>query len=167
MGLQSDRLKLPFLVAAQAQKEMTHNEALVVADIAMQAVVQSVAPAAVPASPLSGQCWIVGASPIGAWSGQAGALAAWTSGGWRFVTPFEGMRAWSIADNVIVQHTASGWQVGGLTAAALSIAGQQVVGARRPKVAAPSGGTTVDQQARTALSAVIAGLESHGLFSSS
>lgn len=162
---QSDRLKFPFLAAAQAQKEVTHNEALALADIAVQAVVQSVAPTTVPASPALGQCWIIGAAPSGAWAGQAGAIAAWTSGGWRFVAPFEGMSAWSIADAVLVRRSTSAWIVGALTAATLSIDGEQVVGTRQPRVAAPSGGGMIDTQARTAIAAIIAGLETHGLFS--
>lgn len=165
MALQSDRLKLPLLAAAQAQKEVTHNEALALADIAIQAVVQSVAPASIPASPVIGQCWIVGASPTGAWAGRAGAIAGWTSGGWRFVAPIEGMQAWSIADALVVRRGPSSWDVGGLTAATLSIGGQPVVGPRRPRVIAPSGGTTIDVQARAAIAALIAGLETHGLFS--
>jgi hypothetical protein len=163
--LQSDRLKLPLLAAAQAQKEMTHNEALALADIAVQAVVQSVGPATVPESPILGQCWIVGAAPGGAWAGQAAAIAAWTSGGWRFVAPFEGMTAWSIADSVTVRRTATSWAIGGLTAATLAIGGQQVIGNRQPRVAQPAGGSTIDVQARAALTAIIVGLESHGLFS--
>jgi Protein of unknown function (DUF2793) len=165
MALQSDRLKLPLLAAAQARREVTHNEALTLADIAIQAVVQSVAPASVPASPIAGQCWIVGPSPSGAWSGQAGKLAAWTTGGWRFVTPFDGMRVWSIADGVTVRRDGSGWLVGAMTATSVSIAGMQVVGARRPRVVSPTGGSTVDIQARAAIAALIAGLETHGLFS--
>ncbi len=165
MPLQSDRLKLPLLAAAQAQKEVTHNEALTLADIAVQAVVQSVAPPTIPTAPLAGQCWIVGASPGGAWAGQAGAIAAWTSGGWRFVAPFQGMTVWSIADGVMVRRTASAWTVGALTAATLTVGGQQVVGSRQPRVSGPSGGTTVDIQARAAIAAILAGLETHGLFS--
>jgi Protein of unknown function (DUF2793) len=165
MGLQSDRLKLPFLAAAQAQKEVTHNEALALADIAVQAVVQSVAPASVPPTPALGHCWIVGTAPTGAWAGRAGAIAAWTSGGWRFVAPFEGMQAWSVADGVTFRRGPSAWIGGALTAASLSISGQQVVGARVARVSAPSGGTTVDSQARAAIAALIAGLEAHGLFS--
>jgi Protein of unknown function (DUF2793) len=165
MALQSDRLKLPFLVAAQAQKEVTHNEALALTDIAVQAVVQSVAPAAVPGSPVPGQCWIVGATPTGAWAGRAGHIAAWTAGGWRFVTPFEGMQAWSIADGQMVRRTATAWVIGAQTASTLSIGGQQVVAARQSRVIAPSGGSTIDSQARAAIASIIAGLESHGLFS--
>lgn len=161
----SDRLKLPLLAAAQAQKEVTHNEALALADIAIQAVVQAVAPAAVPTAAVVGQCWIVGPAPTGAWAGQPGKIAAFTSGGWRFLAPFEGMQAWSIGDGVHARRDASGWIVGSVTAANVSIDGLQIVGARRPRVLAPSGGTTVDSQARAAITALIAGLEAHGLFS--
>jgi Protein of unknown function (DUF2793) len=138
---------------------------LALADIAIQAVVQAVAPASVPASPTVGQCWIVGVSPSGIWSGQAGKIAAWTSGGWRFVAPFEGMQAWSIADAMTVRREGGNWLTGKMTAASLAIAGLQVVGARQSRVAAPNGGATIDSQARTAISALIAGLEAHGLFS--
>lgn len=165
MALHSDRLKLPLLAAAQAQKEVTHNEALAIADIAVQAVVQSVAPSSVPTAPVVGQCWIVGPSPTGAWAGQAGAIAAWTSGGWRFVAPFIGMQAWSVADNVIARRDASAWIIGAVTAASLSIDGQRVVSARQARVAPPTGGATIDTQARAAIAAIIAGLETHGLFS--
>ena len=164
MALKSDRLKLPLLAAAQAQKEVTHNEALAIADIAVQAVVQSVAPTSVPSSPLLGQCWIVGLSPTGAWAGQPNAIAAWTSGGWRFVAPFVGMQVWSIADNVMIRRDALTWVTGQLTAARLSINSQQVVGSRQPRVAVATGGVTIDLQARAAIAALIAGLETHGLF---
>ena len=165
MPLQSDRLKLPLLAAAQAQKEMTHNEALTLADIGIQTVVVSVAPTGVPTTPQLGQCWIVGTAPSGDWAGRAGAIAAWTGGGWRFLTPFEGMMAWSIDDGTVVRRTASDWAVGALTAATLSIAGKQVVGTQRARVLAPSGGTIIDSQARAAIAALIGGLEAHGLFS--
>jgi hypothetical protein len=165
MALQSDRLKFPLLAAAQAQKEVTHNEALALADIAVQSVVQSVAPTSVPVSPEIGQCWIVGPSPTGAWTGQAGAITSWTSGGWRFVAPFEGMQAWSIADGVMFRRNASAWIGGALTATSLAVGGQQVVGSRIARVTAPTGGATIDSQARTAIAALIAGLETHGLFS--
>ena len=166
MGLLSDRLKFPLLAAAQAQKEVTHNEALALADIAVQAVVQSVAPAVVPSTPGLGQCWIVGAVPTGPWAGHAGAIAAWTGGGWRFVAALEGMQVWSIADGVTVRRGSTSWDVGTVPASSIAIGGQQVVGARRTRVIAPSGGTTIDVQSRAAIAALITGLEAHGLFSS-
>lgn len=166
MTSSTDRLGLPLLAAAQAQKETTHNEALALADIAMQAVVQSVAPASVPPAPTAGQCWIVGASASGAWSGRAGALAAWTAGGWRFVAPFEGMRAWSIADGAEARYAAGAWTIGRVGATMLSIGGQQVVGARGAHVVPPAGGTTVDTEARAAIAAILSRLEAHGLIAS-
>lgn len=159
----SDRIKLPLLAMAQAQKEMTHNEALSLLDIAVQPVVQSMAPASVPASPLMGQCWIVGAAPAGEWAGQAGALAGWTAGGWRFIAPFEGMTVWSIADGLTARRAGAGWTIGQISASNVIVGGQQVVGPRRPTIAVPSGGTTIDVQARTALAAVIGALVGHGL----
>jgi hypothetical protein len=159
----TERLKLPYLAVAQAQKEITHNEALALLDVAVQPVVQSVAPPAVPASPIAGQCWIVGLAPTGEWAGQPGTLAAWTAGGWRFVAPFEGMTVWSIADGMGARRSGSAWVVGQVTAAKLLVAGQQVVGARRPAVAAPTGGVIVDLQARAAVVAMLETLASHGL----
>ena len=163
MPLQTDRLALPLLAAAQAQKEVTHNEALMLLDATVQPVVVAVAPATVPASPSIGQCWIVGTAATGAWAGQDAALAVWTSGGWRFVAPFAGMHVYSLADDAPVRRTSGGWATGALTGVALSVGGQQVVGARRAAIADPSSGTTVDAQARTAIGAILAALRGHGL----
>jgi Protein of unknown function (DUF2793) len=85
----TDRLSLPLLVAGQAQKEVTHNEALTLIDFLAQPVVVAVAPVSVPAAPTLGQSWIVGAAPTGAWAGKAAHIASWTSGGWRFCAPNE------------------------------------------------------------------------------
>ena len=54
MTLQTDRLSLPLLAVAQAQKEATHNEALVLIDALVQPVVVSVAPASVPLASTAG-----------------------------------------------------------------------------------------------------------------
>src|ERR1700712_2693463 len=104
----SDRMKLPFLAVAQAQKETTHNEELALLDIAVQPVVQAIAPATAPSAPVVGQCWVVGTAPTGEWAGQAGALAGWSAGGWRFVSPFEGIKAWALADNLLGRRTGAG-----------------------------------------------------------
>ncbi|WP_293881409.1 DUF2793 domain-containing protein [Sphingomonas sp.] len=165
MTTTSDRLNLPFLALAQSQKETTHNEALALLDMAVQPVVQAIAPATIPAAPVAGQCWIVGAAPGGPWSGHADALAAWTSGGWRFLAPFDGMTVWSMADGVSARRVGSSWQVGQLTAVKLVIGGNQVVGNRRPAIALPTGGATNDVQARATIALVIDTLTNHGLIS--
>lgn len=163
MPLQTDRLSLPLLAAAQAQKETTHNEALALLDALVQPVVVAVAPATVPAAPVPGQVWIVGTGATGDWAGHDGALAAWTAGGWRFAASREGMTVWSLADAMLARRTASIWVTGLLTGAALSIGGMQVVGAQGAAIATPAGGATTDSEARTAIASIIAALRSHGL----
>ncbi len=166
MVQQTDRLALPLLAAAQAQKEVTHNEALVLVDALVQPVVVAIAPAVVPANPVPGQCWIVGSGASGAWAGQDGALAAWTAGGWRFVAAFEGMAVWSIADAVTARRAGGIWLVGALTGNSLTLGGNQVVGARAAAIATPTGGSTVDAQARAVLATVLTTMRSHGLIAS-
>ena len=157
------RLTLPLLYAAQAQKEDDHNEALVRLDLATQAVVRDVGIDAPPASPTLGECWIVGPAPTGAWAGYPDALAGWTTGGWRFVVPFPGMAVWDLASGTMARRGAAQWQRGALSATSLSVGGVRVVGTQRAAIAAPTGGNTIDGEARAALDAVLAALREHGL----
>jgi hypothetical protein len=166
MTLQTDRLALPLLATAKAQKEMTHNEALVILDSMVQPVVVAVSPPAVPTSPTLGQAWIVGTSPTGAWTGQGGALAVWTAGGWRFVAPFEGMTIWCVADSMAFRRAGSSWLPGVITGRTLTLDGAQVVGARGAPIATPTGGTTIDAEGRAAVGAILAALRTHGLIAS-
>jgi Protein of unknown function (DUF2793) len=161
----TDRLSLPLLVAGQAQKEVTHNEALTLIDFLAQPVVVAVAPVSVPAAPTLGQSWIVGAAPTGAWAGKAAHIASWTSGGWRFCAPREGMCVWSIADTLFVRRTNSVWSIGAVTASTLSIGGQQVVGPRSLAIPNPSGGSSIDVESRLAIGAILSALRAHGLIS--
>jgi hypothetical protein len=163
MSDQSPRFGLPFILPGQAQKELFHNEALVVVDAILQPAVEEGPRAAPPAAFEPGQCWIVGSAPAGAWSGRAGALAIATEGGWRFVAPVAGMSVWDKAANFSRQWDGAAWSAGRISCSGLWIGGKAVVGERLPAVANPSGGTIIDAEARTALAAVIATLKSHGL----
>ncbi|MFM9851265.1 MAG: DUF2793 domain-containing protein, partial [Sphingomonadaceae bacterium] len=136
------------------------NEALAQIDLLLSPVVQSVAPVAVPASPTLGECWIVGTGATGAWLGQNGAIAGWTASGWRFVPPREGMAVWSMADSRIVRRLSDAWVISGQT---VIIDGNQVVGARRGAILAPTGGTTIDAAARGAINEILLALRGHGL----
>lgn len=159
----SDRLALPLIAPGQAQKEMTHNEALARLDIMVQPVVQAVAPPTVPATPALGQCWIVGVGAAGAWAGRDGALAAWTAGGWRFVAAFEGMTAWSIADAMVVMRRGAAWIIGEINARQIRIDDVRVLTVRQPAIATPAGGTVVDGESRAAITDILAVLRTHGL----
>ena len=159
----SARLALPLLVPGQAQKELFHNEALALVDMAVQASVVAVGLASPPDAPAPGQCWIVGAAPTGAWNGHADALAGWTAGGWRFLAPIVGMAVWDAGAGRVARWTGDAWASGTLAGARLLVDGVQVVGARRAAIAAPAGGGTVDVEARAAVTAILAALAGHGL----
>jgi len=159
----TNRLGLPLLAVAQAQKEMTHNEALALIDIAVQPVVQAVGLDSPPVAPIGGQCWIVGANASGVWAGQAGALAAWTAGGWRFIKPFEGMQVWSNSDQTMARYESASWLKGVLRGSMIRIDGTKVVGVQQLAIASPSSGVVVDAEARTSISAILSALRAHGL----
>ncbi|VXC68623.1 DUF2793 domain-containing protein [Sphingomonas sp. AX6] len=156
------RLALPLLHAGQAQKELFHNEALATIDFLVQPVVTTIDASAPPATPLPGECHIVGVDPTGAWSGAETNLACWTQGGWRFAEPFEGMCVW-LAGTGPVRFEAGEWTSGILAGHALVIEGRQVVGPRRAAIDAVMGGSVSDTEARAAISAIIERLVSHGL----
>lgn len=160
------RFALPLLQPGQAQKEMFHNEAIAGFDLIVQAGVVAAGIDTPPTAPESGQSWIVGAAPTGDWAGQANNLAGWSAGGWRFIPPVEGMAVWVIADAVVARFRDGGWVLGAETATSLNIAGNQVVGERRPAIADPTGGTVVDVESRAALASVLAALRTHGLIES-
>jgi hypothetical protein len=162
----SARFALPLILPGQAQKEAFHNEALTRLDAALHACVGEGPLADPPADPEAGQSWLVGAAATGAWAGREGALANWTAGGWRFVSPVPGMLVWNIELGCWLHWSGSAWSDGSLPAAALVIGGEQVVGPRLPDVPSPSGGTTIDAEARAAVDAIVATLKSHGLIES-
>ena len=89
----STRLGLPYLQPSQAQKHVTHNEALQTLDILVQLVVEDFYANLPPEVPVEGQVWALGANPIGAWAGKGLMLATWLQGAWIFVAPQIGWRA--------------------------------------------------------------------------
>jgi hypothetical protein len=163
MSLESARLALPFLAAGQAQKELTHNEAMALIDVGLAPAAQSFGLDESPSAPVAGQCWIVGDDPTGVWTGQAGALACWTESGWRFLPAIEGLAVWLQDQRLWAVREADGWVIGNLRAARLVVDGIQVVGARGLPVAAPTGGAVVDAEARSAIAAILDRLVVHGL----
>ncbi|KUR73649.1 hypothetical protein AQZ52_01375 [Novosphingobium fuchskuhlense] len=141
----SPRFALPLLFAGQSQKETTVNEALLAADFLMHPAVEAVV-ATPPTAPGNGQCWLVGSSPTGAFSGQSDRIAAWSEGGWRFIAPREGMRAYDVTAAAYRHYAGGSWH---LIAAP----------------AGPSGGSVIDSQARSAIAAILAALRSTGALS--
>lgn len=156
---------LPLLSAGQAQKELTHNEALTIADVLMNPVAEQFGLEIPPGEPQPGQAWIVGAAPQGAWAGHSGQIACWTAGGWRYTTPFEGLHIWLRDQRLWARRESNDWSIGKINGDEVRIDGVRVLGARQPAIANPSGGTTVDEAARATLATVLEALRAHGIIS--
>ncbi|MDQ0506536.1 DUF2793 domain-containing protein [Xanthobacter agilis] len=82
---QSANLALPYLAAAQAQKHVTHNEAVRRLDAHVQLALESVTTAEPPAAPAEGARWFVPAGATGAFAGQDGKLAAYEAQAFDFL----------------------------------------------------------------------------------
>ncbi|MEE9432796.1 MAG: DUF2793 domain-containing protein [Sphingorhabdus sp.] len=142
----SARLGLPYLYVGQAQKEITHNEALAVLDTVVAPVIE----AELDTDPQglytgdAGKCWLVDAGATGAWAGHEDEIAYWTGESWRFVAPPDRIKAFR-AD-----------------------LGQEVVRANgawfaAPAVVNPVSGGVVDDEARAAIVAILSIFRSNGL----
>lgn len=84
---------------SQAQKHVTHNEAIRALDAILQLTVVSRSVSSPPASPAGGDRYIVPAGATGSWSGKANKVAAWQDGAWVVYTPREGWLAYVIDEN--------------------------------------------------------------------
>ncbi|UWR24418.1 DUF2793 domain-containing protein [Sulfitobacter sp. S190] len=99
---------LPYIQAAQAQKHVTHNEALRVLDVLVQLSVEAQGTIP-PGTPETGARYIVGTGGSGAWAGQDGAVALWEGTSWAFFTPQQGWLAWRRDTSVLTVFDGSVW----------------------------------------------------------
>ena len=108
---QTPRLGLAMLAAAQAQKHVTHNDALASLDGLVQASVLAVDTASPPATPSEGDAFLVSASPVatGPFAGQALNLAFFINGAWRFMVPQSGWLVFVRATSVFVVFYGGAW----------------------------------------------------------
>ena len=128
--------------AGQAQKEAFVNEVAMRLDALVHGAIEGEA-AAPPASPVDGECWLVAANPTGDWSGHAGQVAVFGSGGWLFCEVRDGMRLLNRNTGQDIRFHSS-WHI-----------------PVRPSL--PAGGATIDVEARTALAAIVAVLTEAGI----
>ena len=161
----TERLALPLLAPGQAQKELSHNEALQLLDIAVAASVEGPPENDPPAEPEVGSTYLVGDAPTGEWSSFAGNLAGFGVAGWRFVAPMIGTRVFVKNSQTFGVYSAAGWEIGTVRGSSVIIDGLQVVGPRNGSIADPVGGTIIDGEARFAIAGILAALRQHGLIS--
>lgn len=102
-------LDLPYILPSQAQKHVTHNEALRRLDAVAQIAVSRRDLAEPPATAEDGERLIVAAPAGGAWAGQEGRVAAWQDGAWAFFDPRAGWLAWIEAEEALAVFDGAAW----------------------------------------------------------
>lgn len=103
------RLGLPILAPSQAQKHITHNEALRRLDGVVQTALASIGGHTPPLLPNDGEIHALGPTPTGAWSGQGGKIAQWQFDQWQFTAPQEGWQAWDLTDGMMRVYRGGSW----------------------------------------------------------
>ncbi len=114
MSDQSQILSLPLIQPSQAQKHVTHNEALRILDAVVQLSVAAAPGATPPATPAQGERHIVGPGATGVWAGQDNNIAVYELSTWGFFTPLAGWQAVVTADNSTLIFDGSAWVPPGL-----------------------------------------------------
>ena len=91
--------------------------------------------------------------------------APWLAGACEegFARNFSGLTALDKASGEFATFAGGTWAKGEMRAAKLTVGGNQVVGARQAAVPDPTGGPTIDTEARAAIAAILARLRLHGL----
>lgn len=103
------RAGAPLLAAAQAQKHVTHNEALYQFDALLCTRFLDRDLATPPAVPSDGDAYLVRATGTGAWTGQDGKIAYCADGAWRFYAPFAGLVAYVADEAALIVFDGSNW----------------------------------------------------------
>ena len=109
----SDRttlLNLPYIAAAQAQKHVTHNDALNVLDALVQLSVLSDTVSSPPSTPADGDRYIVPIGGTGAFSGIATRIASFQSGAWTNFVPQRGWVAYIVDRGELRYFDGAAWQ---------------------------------------------------------
>jgi hypothetical protein len=139
----SARFSLPFLFVGQSQKEDFVNEALSMLDGLVHCAIEDERNTP-PTAPVDGQSWMIGLSPTGEWAGQDGKIAMRQLGQWLFANARDGMQILNKATGQRISRAGGAWHA--------------------PAVpAAPTGGTVIDTEARSALAALVSALRAAGV----
>lgn len=154
---QTLRYGLPLLQSGQAQKEITHNDAVSRLDLLLHLTVESRRTATPPATPVNGTAWVVAVGATGSWAGHVGEIAAYADAGTSFTVPQDGCVAY-VRDEGVFSHFRQGAWQDRWPVAALSVGGRAVLGGSLATVAAPGGGSVVDVEGRAAFSQLLTAL---------
>ncbi len=106
-------LSLPYILPDQAQKHVTHNEAILALDALVHLSVGALGVTEPPTGAGNGERFIVGEAATGAFAGHDGRVAQAQDGGWRFLMPRTGWIAHDASGGGLVVFDGTNWtQVG-------------------------------------------------------
>lgn len=108
MSDETVNLALPYILPSQAQKHVTHNEALQRLDAVVQLTIAA-SLAAPPSTPLEGTAYLVSVGASGLWLGKDRAVAFFQDDAWLFLQPRPGWRAWFADDARLRIFTGADW----------------------------------------------------------
>lgn len=147
MSDETPRLKLPELVDGQELDAMTINDALIGLDALTDICLKGQFVNTPPLSPADGDTYLLGAAPTGAWNGRAFKIACCLDGGWRFYTPFDGLRVFAGTTNATLIYLNGSWLDGAAllngAEAAIASAATCDLGAAASLFVAVTGSTTI------------------------
>jgi len=115
-------------MAAQAQKHVTHNEAIRELDAIVQLSVLDQNLATPPGAPSNGNRYIVAATATGAWATHETEIAAFQDATWIFYAPQEGWLAWVADEDKLYGWNGTSWVVAGGGITSLNPADGDLVG---------------------------------------
>ena len=110
----SPHLLLPYILAAQAQKHVTHNEAVRLLDAMVQLSVLDRDLTAPPAFPADGDRYIVASGATGVWAGWDLNVTTWVDGVWMRLVPRPGWLAWIADEATFFVWNGSAWDSVGI-----------------------------------------------------
>lgn len=103
-------MALPFILPSQAQKHVTHNEALLALDAIVQLSVISRTVREGPVAATPGTRYIVPQNASGSFTDHAGTIAAYQDGVFQFYTPQTGWLAFILDENIYLYFDGADWR---------------------------------------------------------
>ena len=104
------KLALPYLLPQQAQKHVTHNEAIRMLDALVHLSIKGRDESDPPTTPAEGDRYALSGAPTGVWIGNANRIAAFQDGAWAFFEPRIGWIAWDEDAEETLVWDGTGWQ---------------------------------------------------------
>ena len=118
---ESTLLALPYILPSQAQKHVTHNEALRILDAIIHLSALDRGLTSPPVNPQNGDRYIVGQPATDLWAGHENEIAAYQDDAWIFYPPRAGWLAWVQDENQFYTFNGSNWIAAGSNSPSESI----------------------------------------------